>query len=241
MPRYLSAETIEAIASRVLRAYAKLPEVQENGFYYVVPNELVHTLLGLTVEFRHLSEDGDILGLTCFDELGIELPGTDEWFYFDGKTVLIEEDLLKDDMQYGRRGFTIVHEGCHHILKMLYPEDYAGGINMRRVIYFRNGGTQGSSREEHQVNALTAAVLMPEFLIRQGMKMVGLKGRIDILHSVWRKDEYDKFCSLAYLLGVSKQALSIRMRQLGLLGRDFLKNPGSILDILVEEGEKYDF
>lgn len=36
---------------------------------------------------------------------------------------------------------------------------------------------------------------------------------------------------------VSKQALSIRMRRLGLLGEEYLKNPNEILDIHLGDNE----
>ena len=138
MARYLSYNDLDAIAARVFRAYSKLPEVQEAGqLLYIDPNLLLKQLLGLTIEYRHLSTDGTTLGITAYDEVGVEICDEDEdLFYFDGKTVLIEKDLQTED-QTGRRNFTIVHEGCHHILKMLFPKDYGCGANARRVVRYR--------------------------------------------------------------------------------------------------------
>ena len=42
----------------------------------------------------------------------------------DGKTILIESDLMKEGANIGRRNYTVSHESCHHILKMLFPHDY---------------------------------------------------------------------------------------------------------------------
>ena len=53
---------------------------------------MLEKVLGLTVEYMHLSYDGDILGLTSFGELGVQVFENDdeESFYFlDGKTVLV--------------------------------------------------------------------------------------------------------------------------------------------------------
>ncbi len=237
MARYLSNDNFEAIAGHVFRAYSKLPEVQTAGqLLYVDPELLLKALLGLTVEYRHLSPDGTTLGITAYDEVGVEICDENEdLFFFDGKTVLIESELLAEE-QTGRRNFTIVHEGCHHVLKMLYPKDYADAANTRRVLRYREAG--GSrTREEWQVDRLTSSILMPRELVEQAMFLAGQNSRIDMLNPVWRRKEYERFCEMCYLLGVSKQALSIRMRRLGLLGGEYLRRPNEILDICIGDDE----
>lgn len=236
MSRYLSYADLDAIAARVFRAYAKLPEAQMTELLYVDPELLLKSLLGLQIEYRHLSLDGRTLGITAYDDVGVEIYDADEdLFFFDGKTVLIESDLQAEN-QTGRRNFTIVHEGCHHVLKMLYPRDYACGVNARRVLRYRDI-RGGRNREEWQVDRLTSAILMPRELVEQAMRLTELDGRIDMLNPVWRKEEYEKFCGMCYILGVSKQALSIRMKRLGLLGEEHLRNPNEILDIFMEDDE----
>ena len=237
MARYLTYNDLDVIAARVFRAYSMLPEVQAAGqVLYVDPQLLLKSLLGLTIEFRHLSADGTTLGITAYDEVGVEICDENEdLFFFDGKTVLIEKDLQADD-QMGRRNFTIVHEGCHHVLKMLFPKDYAGGANARRVLRYRD--TRGSrTREEWQVDRLASAILMPQELIEQAMSLVGQSGRIDMLNAVWRRAEFERFCNMCYLLGVSKQALSIRMMRLGFLGEEHLRHPNEILDIVMGDDD----
>ena len=241
MPRYLSDEDLEAIATRVLRAYCRLPEVQNTELLYIDPSLLATDVLGLKIEYLNLSNDEETLGLTCFEDVGVEIPGIESgWYQFDGKTILIEKSLQENDEQYGRRNFTITHEAGHHILKMLYPGDYAHGVNARRILHYREGSPTSCPREEWQVNKLSSAILMPEFLIRQGMKIVGLDGRIEVLNKLWRRDKYDKFCDLAYLLGVSKQALCIRMKHFNLIGREYLRNPRAMMDVVFEEDDLYD-
>ncbi len=237
MSRYLSYGDLDAIAARVFRAYTKLPEVQVAGqVLYVDPELLLKALLGLTVEYRHLSPDGTTLGITAYDEVGVELcDESEDLFFFDGKTVLIEKDLLAED-QTGRRNFTIIHEGCHHVLKMLFPKDYSAGPNARRVLRYRE--TKGCrDREEWQVDRLTSSVLMPRELVEQAMHLVGQEGRIDMLNAIWRRKEYERFCNMCYMLGVSKQALSIRMQRLGLLGEEHLRHPNEILNIYMGDDD----
>ena len=236
MSKYISPSELASISDRVFRAYARLPEVQAADLLCVDPELLLRSLLGLTVEYRHLSPDGVTLGMTAYEEIGVELyDDKEDLFFFDGKTVLIESDLLSSGKE-GRRNFTIMHEGCQHILKMLFPKYYAHGLNARRILEYRN--VRGSrTREEWQVDQLSSAILMPRVLIENAMHIVGQEGRIEMLNAVWRKGAYDRFCNMCRLLGVSKQALSIRMKSLGLLGEEHLRYPNEILNVQVEDDD----
>ncbi len=231
MSRYLSCKDLETIADGIFREYSGLPGAYEDGrLLYVDPALLLKELLGLTVEYRHLSQDRTVLGVTAYDEIGVELCDEEEdLFFFDGKTVLVETDLLEGG-QTGRHNFTVVHEGCHHVLKTLFPEDYAGSVDERRVLRYRD--LRGRrSREEWQVDYLASSVLMPRELVENAMRITGQEGKINVLNPVWRKIEYERFLNVCWLLGVSKQALSIRMRRLGLLGEDQRRRPERILDV----------
>ena len=241
MVKNLSDREIESIASRVLKAYIQLPEIQNTKIFFVDPTLLLNSLLGLQIEYKHLSDNGKILGLTSYFEMDVELPDSeDKWLSFDGKNVFIEKTLKSDSKQTGRCNFTIVHEGCHHIFNQLFPDDCRNCLEARKVLCFRSSDFHNASIAEQQVNKLASAILMPKFLIQQGMFTVGLPDRIDILNRIWRREEYNKFCELASLLGVSKQALAIRMEKLNLIGRNDLKNPYRMMDVYVQEGDFYD-
>lgn len=223
MSRFLSYAQLDSIADRVVRAYRKLPEVQvAREVHSVDPQLLLTKLLGLSVAFRHISRDGETLGMTSYEELEIEIfDKEEEFFSFDGKTVLIEKDLLSG-YQTGRRNFTIMHEGCHHVLRMLYPREYADGVNSRKVLRYRStGGTW--SREEWQVDRLTSSILMPRELVEQARIRVGQRGRIKLLSPVYGSEAYARFCQMCELLGVSKQALCIRMIGMGLVEKADLR------------------
>jgi len=49
--------------------------------------------------------------------------------------------------------------------------------------------------------------------------------KMKILNSVFAPHDYERFSSMADHMGVSKKALSIRMKQLGLLEQDYLGVP----------------
>ena len=114
--RRLSRKDLESISLRVLQAYWRIADVQETP-WYIDPDLLLTSLLGLKVDYRHLSPDGLTLGVTSFEPVEIVLPGDDgeKLLSLDGKTVLIEQDLQEDRRLFGRRNFTLTHEASHHI------------------------------------------------------------------------------------------------------------------------------
>lgn len=107
--KHLSRIDIEAIAEKIIKAYKELPEVKNKKIYRIEPELLLTRLLGLRIEYQHLSLDGSILGMTSFQEIGVEVfdeTDTDTFFFLDGKTVLIEKDLQQDTAKRGRFNFT---------------------------------------------------------------------------------------------------------------------------------------
>ena len=179
---------LEALAQRVYGAYAALPEA--DGIR-VDPELLAEKLLGLRVDYRRLSPDGSILGITAPASVGVPIlaEGRTTWYYLDGRTILLEERLLSPWASLGRRRFTLMHEISHRLL------DSAGA--------------------EGQADRLAAALLMPESLLRRNLRLCAWRPgplpdrRLD-------PERWSAFAGLAELMGVSRQALAIRMERLGL-------------------------
>lgn len=122
--KHLSRFDIEAIAGKYVKAYMELPDVRNTQIYRIDPELLLEKVLGLNVEYQHLSYDGSILGMTSFTEMGVQVFEADDneaFFFLDGKTVLVEKDLAFDNKLRGRKNFTLMHEGSHQIFKMLFP------------------------------------------------------------------------------------------------------------------------
>ncbi len=235
----LSRKDLEAIGDRVIRAYMKLPEVKGQPVFRIVPEILAETLLGLRVDYQHLSIDGTILGLTSYESVGIELPGNEEAgevYFLDGNTILIESDLRDDVEQTGRRNFTITHEASHQVLKMLFPSDYGARPHEKPIHFCRANSMRKkpiSDWEEWQSNTLSSVLLLPKALVEQAMALFGVQGEIRILNRLFAREDYDRFVGMTELLGCSKTALAIRMKQLGYLGEDYLDNPYRLLDVEV--------
>ncbi len=106
--KHLSRLDIEGISLRIIEAYKKLPEISGQKFYRIDPVLLCESLLHLNIDYMHLSLDGSILGMTSFEELGVEIfedDDADAFYILDGKTVLVESELKKDITMRGTLQF----------------------------------------------------------------------------------------------------------------------------------------
>ena len=222
--RYLSRVDLEMIGLRIISAYKRLPAVTDAPLERVDIDYLMQSLLGLRIDYRHLSPYRDKLGLTSMSEIGIEVfPSAaakeeDSFYMLDGKTILIEEDLIREGSNIGRRNYTVSHEGCHHILKRLFPRYY----RRKRSSY---------DWEEWQVETLAGIVLLPQECLTRNMVRFGLGSQMRLLNRVFAPVEYQRFVDMACFMGVSKMALSIRMTQLGLIRRNDLTDPYALVRI----------
>lgn len=236
---YLTKGEIEAIAQRVVTAYFKLPMQEEQLPTAIDPEQLAKELLGLTVEYHHLSPEGNIHGLTVFGDVAVSIyddPDHPEDCFLNGKTILIEKELQENSAMIGRCHFTIAHETSHQIYKMLYPKEYLGAARYRKIHYYTDSPSRSPNYwDEWRTNALAAAILMPADMLRRNMAELGLGER---LHKIHRADSsYLNFIRLAWKMGVSVQALAIRMKQLELLDFYYLGNPIDLITAVVDDDE----
>ena len=238
--KYLSRKDMEIIGNRVIRAYMRLPDFVGKTIYRITPDVLIRDVLGLNLEYHHLSLDGSVLGLTtAYSDVAYKVfDCADEESYckLDGKTILIEKDLNDDVSKIGRCNFTKSHEAGHQILKMLFPNEY-GGSNKK--IHFCLSQPQPHKRldwEEWQANGIASVILMPEVLIKQAMFLFSLGDKIEMINKVYATYEYEQFSAMADFLGVSKTALSIRLTQLGLVEKNFFSNPYDLTNVYYDGG-----
>ena len=74
----LSRNDIERIAERVIQAYKKLPEFENKKVYNISPKILLERLLNLRIDYGHLSQDRQTLGVTITRAAG-EVEIYNEW------------------------------------------------------------------------------------------------------------------------------------------------------------------
>ena len=70
--KHLSRLDIEAIAEKYITAYMELPEVQDMPVYRIEPELFLERVLGLKIDYAHLSYDGTLLGMTSFVEVMVD-------------------------------------------------------------------------------------------------------------------------------------------------------------------------
>lgn len=236
---YLSRNDLERIATRVFNDYKHLPRLAGQQVDHVDPEILACGLCGLHIDLFHLSKDGLTLGMTAFKEIGVEVyddSGQPFFYYLDGRTLLIETDLKDDPTQYGRYHFTTAHETAHQILADLHPTDR---VIQNRITYYRGRSPQYPIHDwgEWQADNLASALLLPMEIVLGALHKFDLERGIDVLNRIYRPKEYGLFCKMAEFLGVSKQAMAIRLKRLGLLKKDYLQNPYALADVEKEDDE----
>ncbi|MCM1046787.1 MAG: ImmA/IrrE family metallo-endopeptidase [Candidatus Gastranaerophilales bacterium] len=242
---YLSVQDIGKIAQRIIAAYRKLPMLAGQPVNKIQPELLVQELLGLSVQYHALSPSGRILGLTACGEVGVPIfddPEHPEYYYLDGKTVLIDCCLITESANKGRYHFTLVHEACHQVYRMLFPKEYREAVALRQIHYCRAvPNADDDYWEEWRANILTSLLLMPEDMVRSNLITFGLGGQIRMLNRVFARDAYERFSEMADYMGVSKAALAIRLKRLGILHADYLKNPYDLVNIYPQKDESQFF
>ena len=234
---YLSRAGIEQIASRVVNAYWRLGSQDSVTGGRICPEILAQKLLGLKVEYRTLTRNGSILGMTAFEQVGVRVyeNNVPRYYFLDGHTILIESSLAGKDANPGRRNFTLMHETCHQIFRMLFPTEYMPPTQYRKVCCCTSAmygpRIKPTNWEEWRVNTLSAAILMPKELLIEQLHAAGLGERLRLLNKVFAPKKYKAFSTVAEAMGVSRSALAIRMKQLHLLDRDDLKDPYALVRV----------
>ena len=128
---------------------------------------------------------------------------------------MIDKSLTDEGANRGRYHFTLIHEACHQIYRMLFPKEYNGPVARRQIHYCkRTPSASDDYWEEWRANVLTSSILMPEDMVRNNMIVFGLGKTLPRLNRVFSRSDYDRFSEMAEYMGVSKTALSIRMKRL---------------------------
>ena len=85
-----------------------------------------------------------------------------------------------------------MHEACHLVYGMLYPETYLG-VQQRRVYYSLRSAppTKITDWEEWRTTMLASAVLMPKDLILQYMQEYGLGKKMRMVNRIFAARQYE--------------------------------------------------
>lgn len=191
--RHLTKPALDAIARRELLRYS--PNYFE-GAPSAAPLELIaENSLGLSIEYACLSPYGDALGKTTFEDgfTGIYDKTKQQYIPVETKagTIYIDDSLILDAKLQGRYRYTLAHEMAHWILhKQLFSSESFSKED------------SDDKNIEWQADYLAQAILMP-------------KGQVQKAYYA-KINEGDVLSCLANVFEVSKQAMNIRLKVLGL-------------------------
>ena len=231
-----SRKDIEFIGEAVIESY-----IRENMSALSLPIDINHfarVYLGLAIEYRKLSDNGRLLGLTAYKDMVLELP-----FQDGDKTIKVLRDAILLDSSLipnsnsKRRRFTLAHECAHQIL---------GQVQERRTGHsFRKDftpGNQYSYRElktaedwsEWQANALGAVLLMPgAHLIPQLVSCYG-PHEFTLYGTRFNRRDYKRLKELSDMFDVSMLAMAIRLNTLGFIVHKTRTEYAEWLDIVAD-------
>ncbi len=191
-------QAMDTIAQNIIKKYDEsliCGEPQE-----IPIEEIIEFHQGLILQYRNLSKNGAIHGITVFADS--YLPIYDEQqkgyvaiFVKEG-TILIDKRLLAKNRS-GRLRFTLAHELAHYIIHQDY---YRSSDELASKL-----SADSSAKTELQADELGAALLMPY-------------GRLKVAHArlSHKLTKQALITQLALSFHVSVQAMEIRLRRLGL-------------------------
>ena len=219
----LAIAQIEELAEAILKDYlGELPD----DVKHIRPIDIeafASRYLGLNVAYTRLSDTGDVLGLTTYADVEIELERYlgRQTVKVAQNTILIDDSLIRPfvqpDKNLGRRRFTVSHECAHQILYRAEPDD------RRQSLRQQYAGRSYSLRElitkddwcEWQANALGAALIMPPRYANLLMQRFASGRRLVSYENHFNRPDRLALTHLCGTLSVSKTAMVIRLRQLG--------------------------
>lgn len=208
---YLSRENLRHTADVYLAGYERRV-CKEVKPMRISPDLMADELLDLNVTCTHLSQDGSILGMTAFSPFGVEV-WDDTWqrqiYFFSEGDILIEKSLSEDSGLYN---FTLMHEIAHQILHRRFSSETKKDAHR----YVKALRTE-MDWIEWQADTLASYLLMPEAVVRRVLHLVMADYGFSFINPNLDGKSYRKFCNAAEMLGVSKSAFKVRLKQLGLL------------------------
>lgn len=210
---YIPANEYDTVAEEFLDRY--YPEALEKPIPVPI-KEVAIKNVGLDLKEACLSEELDIYGMTIFSDGPIEIYDPIEGLYdsklFRKKTVLIDPEAVKRT-NIGCRNNTIAHECVHWFKHRLY-------FKMQKYTLPRNAKyckcrvdqlsylTEEEAILENQANGIAPRILMPKKPFTEAALKIGItQGR----------DNWIGICELADYFDVSKQSVTIRLEECGLI------------------------
>jgi len=191
-------QAIDMLAQNALKYYN--PELICGDPQEIPIEEIIEFHFGIIVQYRNLSKNGSIHGITVFEHSMIPVYDDRrkqyEATFAKSGIILIDKRLLAQNREKRLR-FTFAHELGHYMIH----KDYYTEID---ELASKTSSTS-DSQTEREADALGAALLMPYGRVKVAfMRLQGKLPKEATIHQ------------LAQLFNVSAQAMEIRLRIIGL-------------------------
>lgn len=171
-PRFMPLEEIESTAERLLFQFD--PECLRTPTQ-IEPYKVVEKCLGVPYDWKCLSPQCDILGMTTFNDGYIQVWEKDDFgnlspkvcFYPKG-SIIIDSSVAGLTIQ-GRERFTVIHEVFHQILHKEFFQALGVNAQMNVSAIFTPPPRRPMTPLEcceYQANNCAAAFLMPRNVVR---------------------------------------------------------------------------
>lgn len=223
----LSHIQIEEIAAAVTKDFNEFffggRAAFETHYAQATPiDQLAGDYLGLRVSFARLSDDGSICGLTAYTdtEYAATCQGVTRLIPLKANEVLLDSSFMEPGQvrsRCGKRRFTLAHECAHQLLFQMESDEARRACEEAyapRTAYSLRDLKTREDWNEWQANALGAAILMPQREIDRAMDYLA-RGRRLINYGGWfNYGDRAVLSQLCQILGVSKSAAVIRLRQM---------------------------
>ena len=196
------SEVLETIARNIISKY-------DESLLYTpapIPVELImEKVYGLTIEYQYIRNNGRILGETVFEDAMIPIYEREnkegyKLVFVEAGTVILDMSLLNCRSD-GRLHFTCGHELSHWVIDKEYFAE------LGRTAKMTNKPVRSSEVDkavEYQADRMAGCILMPKCTLKKAF-----------YHNF--KNVKDITAYLASQYEVSKQAMGIRLREMGLL------------------------
>lgn len=235
---YYNDEALETIARKVISQY-------DPSLLYkpsIIPVEdIMEKVYGLTLEFQYIRNNGRILGETIFENAKVPIYEREnnkgyKLISVKAGTVIIDASLLHEKSSSGRLRFTCAHELAHWVIDKNYfmqlgetanlsssamgvefADEFLDYDALQRLTECSKSNSKKTNTTrairssdtdaaiERQANRMASRILMPKCTLKPAFYSACNNVANVVAH-------------LAMIYGVSKQAMQIRLEELGLLG-----------------------
>ena len=221
MRSYISNSELEELGETIVRTYLCKKGLHDTNCVDI--EGLVTEYLGLNIEYETFAEDdpNKIAYLSNGKRpIRVYRDGEVKEMLFPKGTAVLEKVLLYEN-ESSRRRFTLGHEGAHSIIAKQNPMQDVGCFYSEfdpERVYTYDERKELMSFSELQANRLASVFLMPRFILQKVMKKYECENGLPIYGwNVFAPKDKIKLRNIADCMGVSYQALVIRLKTLGLL------------------------